>query len=774
MSVAGSATVHESAHLHVSGEARYADDIPLPANTLHGAFGTSSVAHARLRSVDLSSVVAAPGVAGVYAARDIPGENNCGPVAHDDPILADGLVQYAGQAIFLVVADSHDAARRAARKARVDYDTLPAILGIREAIAAGSFVAPTRTILRGEPLERLAAAPHRMQGTLELGGQDHFYLEGQVAVALPQEDGRMLVVSSTQHPSEVQHLVARAIGRRVSEVTVHCRRMGGGFGGKETQAALIACAAAVAAVRTARPVKLRLDRDDDMVITGKRHEFLADYDAGFDANGRILALSLTMASRCGYSLDLSAAVNDRAVCHVDNAYFLEHLQLVSHRCKTNTVSNTAFRGFGAPQGMMIIETVLDDIARARGLDPLDVRRLNFYGVSERNVTHYGMTVEDNAMPRIAAELEASSDYRARREAIARHNAANQTIKRGLAFTPVKFGISFNAVLYNQAGALVNVYTDGTVLVNHGGTEMGQGLHTKVLQVVAHTLGVPLDTVRVNTTDTSKVPNTSATAASSGSDLNGKAAEAAARTVRSRMAELAATELGVPASQVEFIQGEVRGGGAVIDFASLARKAHEQRISLSATGFYRTPKIFWDRTTLAGRPFLYFAYGAAVAEVAVDTRTGENRLLRIDILHDAGRSLNPAVDLGQVEGGFLQGMGWLTSEELCWNEHGQITTHAPSTYKIPASGDWPAVANVRLLENAPNVEDTIHRSKAVGEPPLMLAMSVFFALRDAVAACGSGRRSPKLRAPATPEALLAALDSLAPSHAMAAAAVEALR
>ncbi len=756
---AGFDLIHESAHLHVSGEAKYADDIPLPANTLHGAFGTSEIAHGRIGTMDLSAVAAAPGVAAVYTARDIPGENNCAPVGHDDPILADGLVEYAGQAMFLVVADSHDAARRAARKARLDYEKLPAILGIREAIAAASFVAPTRTLVRGEPMERLAAAPNRLRGTLELGGQDHFYLEGQVAVALPQEDGGMLVVSSTQHPTEVQHLVAHALGRRSHEVTVQCRRMGGGFGGKESQAALIACAAAVAAVRTGRPVKLRLDRDDDMVITGKRHEFLADYDVGFDANGRILALSLMMASRCGYSLDLSAAVNDRAVCHVDNAYFLEHLHLVSHRCKTHTVSNTAFRGFGAPQGMMIVESVLDDIARRIGKDPLDVRRINFYGVSERNVTHYAMTVEDNVIARIADELEASSDYRRRREAVARYNAADHAIKRGLAFTPVKFGVSFNATLFNQAGALVNVYTDGTVLVNHGGTEMGQGLHTKVIDVVARAFGLPLHAVRVNTTDTSKVPNTSATAASSGSDLNGKAAEAAATAVRSRMAELAATEFGVPSAQVEFIAGEVRGGGRAMAFAALACLAHERRVSLSSTGFYRTPKIFWDRTTLSGRPFFYFAYGAAVAEVAIDTRTGENRLLRVDILHDVGRSLNSAVDLGQVEGGFLQGMGWLTSEELCWNGEGQLTTHAPSTYKIPASGDWPAEARVRLLENAPNVEDTIHRSKAVGEPPLMLAMSVFFALRDAVAACGSGSRSPKLRAPATPEAILAALDSI---------------
>ncbi len=745
MNVGDHVPAHESAHLHVSGEARYADDVPLPAGALHAAFGIGNEAHARVRNLDLAAVAASPGVIAVLTAKDIPGENDCGPVIHDDPILADGIVQYAGQALFLVLAESHDAARRAARKARVEYETLPAILGIREAVAAGSFVSPTRTLVRGEPLKVLGAAPHRLQGTIELGGQDHFYLEGQVALALPQEDGGMLVVSSTQHPTEVQHLVARALGRKVHEVTVHCRRMGGAFGGKESQAAGTACAAAIAAVRTGRAVKLRLDRDDDMLITGKRHEFLADYDVGFDPSGRILAASITMASRCGHSLDLSAAVNDRALCHVDNAYFLAHLHLVSHRCRTNTVSNTAFRGFGAPQGMMIIENAIDEIARALGKDPLDVRRANFYGVGERNVTHYGMTIEDNVLARIADELEASSGYRGRREAIARHNATNATVKQGLAFTPVKFGVSFNATLFNQAGALVNVYTDGTVLVNHGGTEMGQGLHTKVIEVVARTFGLPRDAVRASTTDTSKIPNTSATAASSGSDLNGKAAEAAALAIRERLEALAPKAFGKPYPEVPF--------------AELARKAHEQRISLSSTGFYRTPKIHWDREKLAGRPFFYFAYGAAVAEVEVDTRTGEHRLLRIDILHDAGRSINPAVDLGQVEGGFLQGVGWLTSEELCWDRHGRLTTHAPSTYKIPTAGDWPDDAHVKLLEDSPNVEDTILRSKAVGEPPLMLAMSVFFALRDAVAACGAARQSPRLRAPATPEAVLDALDSL---------------
>ena len=750
---------HESAALHVTGEALYADDIALPANTLHAAFGISDQAHARVEALDLAAVLASRGVHAALTARDIPGANNCGPVAHDDPILADGLVQYAGQAMFVVLAASHGEARRAARKAQVRYAALPAIFGIREAIAAGSFVAPTRTLQRGDPVARLAQAPHRLQGTIEMGGQDHFYLEGQVAFAIPQEGRGMLVVSSTQHPTEVQNLVAHALGLAAKDVTVQCRRMGGGFGGKESQAALIACAVAVAAWKTGRPVKMRLDRDDDMVVTGKRHEFLADYDVGFDAEGRVAALTVMIASRCGYSLDLSAAVNDRAVCHVDNAYYLEHVRIVSHRCRTNTVSNTAFRGFGGPQGMMVGEAVMDDIARALGKDALDVRRANFYGETERNVTPYGMVVEDSALPRIARELEASSEYRSRRAAVAGHNAANAIVKRGLALTPVKFGISFNATHFNQAGALVHVYTDGSVLVNHGGTEMGQGLHTKVLRVVARTLGLPEGAVRITTTDTGKVPNTSATAASSGSDLNGKAAEAAAVAIRERLAAVAATHLDASAAEVRFEDGHARAGSRSVAFAALAHMAYMQRVSLSANGYYRTPKIHWDRETLTGRPFFYFACGAAVAEVALDTRTGESRLVRLDILHDAGRSINPAIDLGQVEGGFLQGMGWLTSEELRWDAQGRITTHAPSTYKIPAASDWPEIAHVRLLEDSPNAEDTILRSKAVGEPPLMLAISVFHALRDAVAACGPAGVIPHLRAPATPEALLAAIDAV---------------
>jgi xanthine dehydrogenase large subunit len=756
----GRPQAHESAHLHVSGHATYIDDIALPANTLHAALGMSTVAHGRIRSMDLTAVAAAPGVVDVATASDIPGKNNYGPILDDDPIFAPGLVQCVGQSLFAVAATSYEAARRAAMLARVDYEVLPAILDIPSALAAQSFVIPTERMVRGDAAGMLPRAAHRLQGKLAVGGQDHFYLEGQACAAVPREDGTMMVYSSTQHPTEVQHLVAHALHLGSKDVVVECRRMGGGFGGKESQPALFACAAAILAARTGRAVKLRVDRDADMAMTGKRHDFHIEWDVGFEADGRITALRVMLASRCGYSADLSGPVNDRAMFHVDNCYFLEHLEIVSHRCKTHTVSNTAFRGFGGPQGMMAIEGILDDIARHQGLDPLDVRRVNFYGIGERNVTHYQTTIEDNIIDAVVTDLERSSQYRERREAVAKFNAASPFIRRGIALTPVKFGISFNATHYNQAGALVHLYVDGTVLANHGGTEMGQGLHTKVAQVVADELGVALADVRVNATDTAKVPNTSATAASSGTDLNGKAAQAAARAIRERLAAFAAEKYGGTAEAVRFEGGVVHAGGTSVPMATLARAAYTARIPLSSTGYYRTPKIHYDRKTFTGRPFFYFSYGAAVSEVAIDTLTGESRLLRVDILHDVGKSLNPAIDRGQVEGGFLQGAGWLTSEELWWDAKGVLGTHAPSTYKIPTARDWPAVANVRLLENAPNREDTIFHSKAVGEPPLMLGLSVFHALRDAVASCGPPRALVPLDAPATPEAILRAVEAIA--------------
>jgi xanthine dehydrogenase large subunit len=750
---------HDSAHLHVSGQALYADDIPLPADALHAAFGISAIAHGRVRRIDLTAVLAMPGVTGVATAQDIPGENNYGSVLHDDPIFADALVQYAGQPLFAVAASSHTAARKAARQARVEYDVLPSILDIRAALAANSFVLPTERLVRGQPDQVLAGATRRLSGTVVIGGQDHFYLEGQIAIALPQEDGAMLIHSSTQHPSEVQQLVAHALARRAHDITVQCRRMGGGFGGKETQPALMATAAAVLAQKTGRPVKLRVDRDTDMLMTGKRHDFLADYEVGFDDSGRVLALRVMLASRCGYSADLSGPVNDRAIMHLDNAYYLEHVEIISHRCKTHTVSNTAFRGFGGPQGMLVIEQILDDIARTLGLDPLSVRRVNFYGIGSRNVTHYGQTVEDNVIALIVDRLAADARYAERRRAIAAWNAGSPIVRRGLALTPVKFGISFTSTIFNQAGALLHVYSDGTVLLNHGGTEMGQGLFTKVAQVVATEFGLPLSAIRVSTTDTAKVPNTSASAASASSDLNGKAAQAAARTIRQRLVQHACDSYGVEPSQVRFADGRVTIGEHSFSFAELVLQAYRARISLSSTGYYRTPKLSWDKAAMRGRPFFYFAYGAAVSEVAVDTLSGETQLLRLDILHDAGTPLNSAIDLGQIEGGFLQGVGWLTSEELWWNERGELKTHAPSTYKIPTARDWPAQASVRLLEGQPNREDTIYRSKAVGEPPLMLAISVLHAIRDAVASCGGPAALPVLPAPATPEAVLRAIGAM---------------
>ena len=749
----GASVAHDSAHLHVSGEASYTDDIVEPKGLLHLAVGMSSKPHAAIKSIDLSAVRAAPGVVAALTADDIPGANNCGPVLHDDPILAPGLVEYVGQAVFLVAAHSVSQARRAVREARVDYVEREPILDPVTAVEKESFVLPSETLSRGDSRAALEQAEHRLHGRTRVGGQDQFYLEGQIAMALPREDGDMFVYSSTQHPGEVQHLVAAALAKTSKDVVVECRRMGGAFGGKESQPALIACLAALMAQETGMPCKLRLDRDDDMIMTGKRHDFVIDYDVGFDASGRIEAIEFTFASRCGMSADLSGAINDRTMFHCDNAYFLPNVTIVSHRCKTHTVSNTAFRGFGGPQGMFAIEYVIDDMARHLGMDPLDVRRRNYYGRGERDVTPYGQTVTDNILEEITDRLESSADYRRRVDAVREFNTQNSVLKRGIALTPVKFGISFTATHLNQAGALLHVYTDGTVHLNHGGTEMGQGLFTKVAQVVAEELQIDIDRIKITASDTSKVPNASATAASSGADLNGKAAQRAARKIKKRMRRFAAEHFRVAEDEVCFENNTVTAGPNVVSFAELAELAWFARTALSATGFYRTPKIRYDRATFSGRPFFYYAYGAAVSEVVIDTLTGEHRTLRIDILHDCGQSLNPAIDIGQIEGGFIQGMGWLTTEELWWNERGELGTHAPSTYKIPTSSDVPADFRVEILQSAANREKTIFRSKAVGEPPLMLSLSVFLAIRDAVAAArGDGKAAP-LHAPATPEAVL---------------------
>ena len=755
----GSAIPHDSGHLHASGEAIYTDDIAEPRDMLHLAVGMSSRPHAKITKLDLSAVVQAPGVVDVMSADEIPGTNNCGPVVADDPIFAPGLVEYVGQSIFAIAAETVEQARKAARLANIEYEDLEPILDPRTAVAKESFVLPSETIKRGDSQAALSAAQNRLNGSLNLGGQDQFYLEGQIATALPVEDGDLFVYSSTQHPGEVQHLLAQAIGKRSKDVVVECRRMGGAFGGKESQPALIACIAGLMANKTGRACKLRLDRDDDMIMTGKRHDFVIDYDVGFDDTGRIEGIEFMFASRCGMSADLSGAINDRTMFHCDNAYYLDNTTIVSHRCKTHTVSNTAFRGFGGPQGMFAIEFVVDEIARYLGKDPLEIRRRNFYGIGERDVTQYQQKIEDNILEEVVSGVEQSADYQKRRQEIKSFNDSNDILRRGIALTPVKFGISFTATHLNQAGALVHVYTDGTVHLNHGGTEMGQGLFTKVAQVVAEEFQVDIDRIKITASDTSKVPNASATAASAGSDLNGKAAQAAAATIKRRLVSFAAAHYKVPEDDIEFVNNRVRIGGQSISFEKLIQAAWFERISLSSTGFYRTPRINYDRSTFSGRPFFYYAYGAAVSEVIIDTLTGEYRILRVDILHDCGESINPAIDMGQIEGGFVQGAGWLTSEELWWNEDGELKTHAPSTYKIPTCSDLPVDFRATMLESSSNREETIYRSKAVGEPPLMLGLSVFFAIRDAVAAVGGDGCRPHLDAPATPEAVLNAVSTV---------------
>ncbi|MFZ2649529.1 MAG: xanthine dehydrogenase molybdopterin binding subunit [Burkholderiaceae bacterium] len=764
---------HESAHLHVAGEADYIDDLPELAQTLHAALGLSPVARGRITGMDLKVIRALPGVVDVLSAADIPGANDCGSIIHDDPILAEvtwhadgscsGEVRYLGQPVFAVIATTRDAARRAAAQAKavLQIAAEAPVITPQDAHQLGQYVLPPMHLIRstnpGGARAAIDAATQRLKGTFEVGGQEQFYLEGQISYAIAQEDATLLVHCSTQHPSEMQNLVAHALKLHANQVQVVCRRMGGGFGGKESQSALFACVAAVAAQRLGRPVKLRLDRDDDFLITGRRHCFWYEYDVGYDDEGRVLGAEITMVSRAGHSADLSGPVMTRALCHVDNAYWLPDVALHGYSGKTNTQSNTAFRGFGGPQGAIAIENILDSIARRLGRDALDVRRLNFYGQGQK--TPYGQDVVDNIIHELVAELELSSLYRERRKAVQLFNDQSPVLKRGIALTPLKFGISFNVKHFNQAGALVHVYTDASILVNHGGTEMGQGLNTKVAQVVSHELGVSFESVRVTATDTHKVANTSATAASTGSDLNGKAAQDAARRIRERLAAFAASRWGGSAAQVRFANDRVSVNGKSIAFGELVSAAYTERVQLWSDGFYATPGLSWDRETLQGRPFYYFAYGAAVSEVVIDTLSGEWKLLRADVLHDAGRSLNPGVDIGQIEGAFIQGMGWLTMEELVWHpETGLLTTHAPSTYKIPTANDCPPVFNVRLFE-CENVQDSIHRSKAVGEPPLLLPFSVFYAIRDAVSAVAGHRVDPPLSAPATSESILRAINAV---------------
>jgi len=764
--VQGRELTHESAVLHVTGEAVYTDDLPELRGTLYAALVLSPVAHGELigEGIDRQALLAEHGVVAVFTARDIPGENNCGPIVHDDPFLAAGMVEFLGQAVAVVVARDMLYAREAAKKAKVQVKELPAILSIDEAMAQGSFVMPPKGITRGDPAAAIAAAPHRLKGRTHCGQQEQFYLEGQITYAVPREDGQLTLYVSTQHPDGNQREAAAALNLSTKDVEVICRRMGGGFGGKEGNASIFSQSAALAAFKLKRPVKLRVNRDDDMMITGKRHDFRLDYEVGFDDAGRILGVDFVLASRCGYSTDFSGPVNDRAVLHIDNCYHLPHLKIISHRCKTNMQSATAFRGFGGPQGMFGIETVIEQIASTLGKDPLDVRLANLYrdpafsGDAGSMTTQYGQVIEDWVGDQVMAQLEAESGYRARREAVKAFNTRHTHRKRGLALVPLKFGISFTATMLNQGAALVNIYQDGSVSVNHGGTEMGQGLNTKMAQVAADGLGIPVSLVRVTATDTQKVPNASATAASSGADINGAAINNACDQLRERLSAVAARMLGCPAADVVFQGGQALGGGKAVTWQALIKQAWLDRVGLGVTGFYRTPDIAYDFQTLKGRAFYYFCYGAAVSEMEIDTLTGEWWLQAVDIVHDVGRSINPAIDRGQIEGAYIQGMGWLTMEECIWDRQGKLLTHGPSTYKIPVAGDVPEHFKVSLFDGQ-NVKPTPYRSKAVGEPPLMLALSAYFALRDAVASTAAAAQVLTMDAPATPERILLALERL---------------
>jgi len=755
----GRSVKHDSAPKHVSGEAVYVDDRLEFPNQLHVYARMSERAHARIVRIDTSPCYQIPGVAIAITAKDVPGQLDIGAVMPGDPLLADGKVEFIGQPVIAVAADSLETARKAAMAAIIEYEDLEPVLDVVEALHKKHFVLDSHTHKRGDSATALASAPRRLQGSLHIGGQEHFYLETQVSSVMPTEDGGMIVYTSTQNPTEVQKLVAEVLGVPMNKIVIDMRRMGGGFGGKETQAAGPACLCAVIAHLTGRPTKMRLPRMEDMTMTGKRHPFYVEYDVGFDDDGLLHGIEIDLAGNCGYSPDLSGSIVDRAMFHSDNAYYLGNATINGHRCKTNLASNTAYRGFGGPQGMVAIEEIMDAVARELGKDPLEVRKRNYYGKTERNVTHYYQTVEHNMLEEMTAELEASSDYAKRREDIRAFNARSPILKKGLALTPVKFGISFTASFLNQAGALVHVYTDGSIHLNHGGTEMGQGLNTKVAQVVAEVFQVDIERIQITATNTDKVPNTSPTAASSGADLNGKAAQNAAQTIKQRLVEFAARKWQIFEEDVEFKNGQVRLRDHYISFEELIQQAYFGQVSLSSTGFYRTPKIYYDRSQARGRPFYYFAYGAACSEVIVDTLTGEYKMLRSDILHDVGASLNPAIDIGQVEGGFVQGLGWLTMEELVWNDKGKLMTNGPASYKIPAVADMPLDLRVKLVENRKNPEDTVFHSKAVGEPPFMLGISVWCAIKDAVASLADYRAQPQIDAPATPERVLWGVEQM---------------
>ncbi|MEO1701112.1 MAG: xanthine dehydrogenase molybdopterin binding subunit [Pseudomonadota bacterium] len=754
--VVGKGIAHDSARKHVCGQAIYIDDMPDVPGTLHAALVLSPVAHGRLKDVDPSAALAMDGVIDFASAMEIKGHNDIAPILPGEELFATKALDYLGQPVGVVCATSYKRAVEAAHAVQVSVETLDPVLAVEEAHAREDYVLPAQKLISGDVEKALADAEHVIEGHLEIGGQEHFYLETQIALAVPGEDLDMTVYSSTQHPTEVQHHVAHVLGRYANSIDVQVRRMGGGFGGKESQATIIAAAAAILADRTGKPVKLRLKRSADMTATGKRHDMVSRWKVGVTKEGRILGADVEYLARAGNSPDLSGPVLTRSLTHTDNAYHIPAARFVGHACKTNTVSNTAFRGFGGPQGVVTSEAMIDQIARELSLDPNAVRAINYYGPGTGETTPYDQPVEHNRLVEVTEAALQSGEWEQRRKAVDEHNATDPIIRRGLAMMPVKFGISFNLPSLNQAGALVHVYQDGSVHLNHGGTEMGQGLFMKVAQVVAEVFQLDIDRIKITATHTGKVPNTSPTAASTGSDLNGMAAFIAASAIKTRMIPVAAEHFDVEEDDIIFRENRVHAGNRSIEFSQLAKMSWAKRVSLSEAGHYATPKIHWDAKSMKGRPFFYFTYGAAIAEVEIDTITGENRCVRADIVQDCGQSLNAAIDLGQIEGAFVQGMGWLTCEELWWDKAGRLRTIGPSTYKIPGSRDVPPVFNVSLLDDAPNGEETVFRSKAVGEPPLMLAVSVFLALRDAVASMAPKGYSPNLMTPCTPERVLDAV------------------
>ena len=757
--IKGQSIPHDSASKHVSGFAQYTDDISEPVNTLYGAIGWSKKAHAKIKKIDLKDVKKSEGVVSVITYNDIPGRNDVGPVFDGDPIFPKTKVEYFGQPLFAVAATSTELARKAVLKAKVIYQDLTPIVTIEEALKKNNLLFDPRIIKKGEPQNKINKSKNKLKGRFNTGSQEHFYLEGQVCLVVPKEDNSLLVYSSTQHPSETQQIIAKMLKQKSNSITVMVRRIGGGFGGKETNF-MTSAICAMLSHKTKQPIKLRLDRDDDIIITGKRHDFYSEYEVGFNDEGKINGLKLKLASRCGMSPDLSYAINERALLHIDNAYYLSDLEVKNYLCKTNTSSSTAFRGFGGNQGMMAIENIIDNVARFLKKDPSEVRKINFYGKNKRNITHYGMKINDNVIQDVFKSLLNKSNYKKRFKEIRKFNSKNKFKKKGIALTPVKFGISFTTIHLNQAGALVHIYTDGSVHLNHGGIEMGQGTHTKIAQLVANSFGLPFEKVQISSTNTSKVPNTSASAASSTTDLNGAATLNAAMKIKSNLNNFIKKKYNI-FSKIEAIykNENIYFGNRSFNFKKIIQEAYLNRISLSSSGFYSTPKINFDKKKFKGRPFYYFCYGAAVTEVTIDTLTGENIVDRVDIVHDAGNAINPALELGQIEGGFVQGQGWLTMEEVVWDKFGKLKTFSPSTYKIPAISDTPKEFNVEIFKKGSNVENVVNKQKTTGEPPLMLAMSVFFAIKDAIASVSKYEKTPELDAPATPEKILMSINKL---------------